>query len=225
MQSSCRRTARWWSSRRAASKVAVSAWASAIVRRWRKRSSARDVLPVVLLEEVASGRDLRVIVINDEVVAAAVRRPPAVVGTGTDSIERLIAEQSRRRQAATRGHSKIPCDAETQRVVRDAGYELSDILPEGEHLTVRRAANLHTGGTLDDVTSRLHPHLIDVSRQAARALEIPMVGLDLMVPDPAGSSYSIIEANERPGLANHEPRPTASRFVDLLFPETSRRSA
>jgi hypothetical protein len=27
-----------------------------------------------------------------------------------------------------------------------------------------------------------------------------------------------IEANERPGLANHEPQPTAERFMDLLFP-------
>jgi hypothetical protein len=27
-----------------------------------------------------------------------------------------------------------------------------------------------------------------------------------------------IEANERPGLANHEPQPTAARFVDFLFP-------
>jgi hypothetical protein len=27
-----------------------------------------------------------------------------------------------------------------------------------------------------------------------------------------------IEANERPGLANHEPQPTAERFIDLLFP-------
>ncbi|MFO6135778.1 hypothetical protein ACLBVR_27980, partial [Pseudomonas aeruginosa] len=30
--------------------------------------------------------------------------------------------------------------------------------------------------------------------------------------------YVIIEANERAGLANHEPQPTAERFVDLLFP-------
>ena len=27
-----------------------------------------------------------------------------------------------------------------------------------------------------------------------------------------------IEANERPGLANHEPQPTAQAFVDFLFP-------
>jgi hypothetical protein len=30
----------------------------------------------------------------------------------------------------------------------------------------------------------------------------------------------VIEANEQPGLANHEPQPTVERFVDLLFPGT-----
>jgi hypothetical protein len=40
------------------------------------------------------------------------------------------------------------------------------------------------------------------------------------VPDVASPEHVIIEANERPGLANHEPQPTAERFVDLLFPAT-----
>ena len=31
----------------------------------------------------------------------------------------------------------------------------------------------------------------------------------------------VIEANERPGLANHEPQPTAERFLDMLFPQTA----
>jgi len=57
--------------------------------------------------------------------------------------------------------------------------------------------------------------------QAARAIDIPVVGLDLMVPDIAGSDYWFIEANERPGLANHEPQPTAERFIDMLFPQTA----
>jgi len=48
------------------------------------------------------------------------------------------------------------------------------------------------------------------------------VGLDLLVGDVAGAEYVLIEANERPGLANHEPQPTAQRFVDLLFPRTRR---
>ena len=45
-----------------------------------------------------------------------------------------------------------------------------------------------------------------------------------MVPDVHEPAYRIIEANERPGLANHAPAPTAQRFVDLLFPQTARRA-
>jgi len=44
-----------------------------------------------------------------------------------------------------------------------------------------------------------------------------------MIPDLSGPDCRFIEANERPGLANHEPAPTAQRFVDLLFPQTARR--
>ena len=31
--------------------------------------------------------------------------------------------------------------------------------------------------------------------------------------------YVFIEANERPGLANHEPQPTAAAFVDYPVPD------
>ena len=57
---------------------------------------------------------------------------------------------------------------------------------------------------------------------ASRAIGIPVTGLDFLVPDLDGPAHVCIEANERPGLANHEPRPTAERFLDLLFPETRR---
>ena len=45
-----------------------------------------------------------------------------------------------------------------------------------------------------------------------------MTGIDLLVPDVTGDDYVFVEANERPGLANHEPQPTAAAFVDFLFP-------
>jgi D-alanine-D-alanine ligase-like ATP-grasp enzyme len=50
-----------------------------------------------------------------------------------------------------------------------------------------------------------------------------VLGLDLMVPDLDGDDYVVIEANEQPGLANHEPAPTVERFIDLLFPATAER--
>ncbi|MNZ15351.1 Cyanophycin synthetase [compost metagenome] len=174
----------------------------------------------VLLESFHPGHDLRIVVIGFEVVAAAIRHPAQVVGDGKHSTLELIEAQSRRRQAATGGESRIPLDDETERTLRDAGFDYTSVLPAGQRLAVRRTANLHTGGTLEDVTERLHPVLADAAVRAARALEIPVVGLDLMVRDAEQPDYVIIEANERAGLANHEPQPTAERFVDLLFPHS-----
>lgn len=179
---------------------------------------ARQFDQRVLLESFHPGLDLRIVVIGYEVVAAAIRRPAEVVGDGSHSIRQLIETQSRRRQAATDGESRIPMDEETQRCLSDAGFDYDSVLPRGERLAVRRTANLHTGGTLDDVTSQLHPELIDAAVRAARALDIPVVGLDLLVPAADQPEYVFIEANERVGLANHHPQPTAERFVDLLFP-------
>jgi GNAT-family acetyltransferase (TIGR03103 family) len=184
-------------------------------------TAAREVCPDVILEELVEGEDLRVIVIDDEVVAAAVRRPARLTGTGEHRIRELLTKYNRRRAAATGGESRVPDDAETHRCITKAGYSLDSVLPAGETLKVRKTANLHTGGTIHDVTSRLDPRLAEASVAAARALEIPAVGLDLLVPEVEGSDYVIVEANERPGLANHEPQPTAERFVDLLFPQTA----
>ncbi|HOP15403.1 MAG TPA: N-acetylglutaminylglutamine synthetase [Gammaproteobacteria bacterium] len=184
---------------------------------------ARKHCDSVLLEEYVEGTDLRIIVIDGKVVAGATRRPPRIQGTGRESIRSLIDKQSRRREAATGGESSIPIDGETERCVSDAGYGLDDVLPYGKYLTVRKTANLHTGGTIHDVTDSLHPTLRQAAVDAAAALEIPVTGLDLMVSDPQRDEYVIIEANERPGLANHEPQPTAERFVDLLFPSTAGR--
>jgi GNAT-family acetyltransferase (TIGR03103 family) len=175
----------------------------------------------VLLEQFCEGQDLRIVVINHQVVAAAIRQPASVVGDGQSRIMELIEKQSRRRAAATGGESRIPLDGETRRCLATLGLQLDDVLPFGQTIAVRKTANLHTGGTIHDVTEQLHPTLKNAAEYASRVLGIPVTGLDFLVPAVDGPDYVIIEANERPGLANHEPQPTAQRFVDLLFPLTA----
>jgi GNAT-family acetyltransferase (TIGR03103 family) len=181
-------------------------------------AAARRLCPEVLVEEQVQGEDLRLVVIDFKVVAAALRRPPRVVGDGRSTLRALIEHQSRRRAAATGGESTIPIDAETERCLAAAGYGLDDVAPEGVEVMVRKAANLHLGGTIHDVTAEVHPALIRAAVAAARAIDISVTGIDLMVKSPREPAYAFIEANERPGLANHEPQPTAERFIDLLFP-------
>ena len=185
--------------------------------------AARALCPDVLLEERCEGEDLRVIVIAGEVVAAAVRCPPRVNGTGEDTVADLIGALSDERSAATGGAAAIPLDGTTEEVVREQGYQLDTVLPRDEEVAARHTANVHTGGTIVDVTDRLHPELARAAVAVADAIGIPVVGVDLMVPAVDGPEYVVIEANEQPGLANHEPQPTAERFLDLLFPETADR--
>jgi GNAT-family acetyltransferase (TIGR03103 family) len=179
---------------------------------------ARRHYPDVLIEQRVQGDDLRLVVIDGRVVAAALRMPPEIIGTGEHSIRDLIAAESRRRSAATGGESRIPLDDLTEATVAEAGWTLDDVLPQGSRLRVRRTANLHQGGTIHDVTAVVNAELCRVAVTAAEAIGIPVTGIDLLVPDVTGAEYAFIEANERPGLANHEPQPTAAAFIDFLFP-------
>jgi GNAT-family acetyltransferase (TIGR03103 family) len=185
--------------------------------------AARRVCDTVLIEQFVPGADIRVVIIGDEVVAAAERRPPEITGNGTDSIAQLVESLSRRRAAATRGESRIPLDDATRACIAAQGHDLDEVLEYGAKLMVRRTANLHTGGTITDITGRLNPVLAEAALNAARAIQIPVAGIDMLAPAIDGEDYVIIEVNERPGLANHEPRPTAERFIDLLFPQSVSR--
>ncbi len=184
---------------------------------------AKKVHHDVMLEEMVDGKDMRVLVIDFEVVAAAIRKPPIIFGNGEHTVLELVEKQSRRRECATQGETTIPVDKELAETVQEAGYDLDDILPKGRELQVRKTANLHFGGTSHDVTGELHPDLINAAIQAAYTLDTPVVGLDFIISDPSEPEYVIVEANERPHLVNHEPQPTAERFIDYLFPQSALR--
>jgi D-alanine-D-alanine ligase-like ATP-grasp enzyme len=98
---------------------------------------------------------------------------------------------------------------------------MDTVLECGRRVQVRRTANLHTGGTVHDVTDEITSGLIEAAVKAALAIDIPVVGLDFIVPDIHGDDHWLIEANERPGLANHQPQPTAECFVTMLFPHSA----
>lgn len=102
---------------------------------------ARTVCERVLLEACFEGEDLRLVVIDRKLVAAAVRRPPRIIGDGKSTVRTLIDVQSRRRAAATGGESRIPIDAETKRCLAEQGLSLDAVLEDGRETVVRKAAS------------------------------------------------------------------------------------
>ncbi|ETW26250.1 hypothetical protein MGAST_28505 [Mycobacterium gastri 'Wayne'] len=60
----------------------------------------REEYTEVMIERRARGDDLRLVVIDGRVVAAALRMPPQVVGTGEHTVRDLIGAESRQRSGS-----------------------------------------------------------------------------------------------------------------------------
>ncbi|RJG04681.1 cyanophycin synthetase [Noviherbaspirillum cavernae] len=184
----------------------------------------------VIVERYLSGHDFRLLVVGDQLVAAARRAPPQVIGDGVHSIGQLI-EQVNRDPRRGDGHAtsltKIRLDDIARAVLAKQGYALDSVPPKGALVVLRNNANLSTGGTATDVTEDVHPEL------AARAVEAAqMVGLDICGVDVVCETVikpleeqggGIVEVNAAPGLRMHlqpsfgKGRPVGEAIVSTMF--------
>jgi len=188
---------------------------------------ARQYADIVLIQQYQqSPIDLRVLCINYKVVAVLERIPARVIGDGTQTVRQLIEQQNQQRGAQyTADLSVIPVD----RAVHYLGDAIYDIPPEGEIVTVLGLANIGLGGEGRDVTNATPTWLIDMAEQAARALRLPVCGVDFLVAQQPALNLtaealqpSVTEVNKCPSLFMHElpkhgqPQPAVKQYVDYL---------
>ena len=96
----------------------------------------------------------------------------------------------------------------------------------GQTVTLRRNANLSTGGTSRDVTDRMHGDVADLCCRAAAVVGLDVCGIDLRLEDISAPprAGAVIEINACPGLRMHEapaagpPRDVAGAIIDSLYP-------
>ncbi len=174
----------------------------------------------VVIEKLATGKHVRVLVINNEVVAAGLRESPKITGTGKHKIRELINKLNRRRIAATKGESIVPFDDETKECIAHYGYNMDDILPAKRTIKVRFNTNIRTGGTMKDVTDKVSQRIKDAALAASYAIDIPVLGVDFVVPKVDSRSYCIIKTLWNIGFAHFDPQPAVEKFLDMLFPQT-----
>src|SRR4051812_7528868 len=105
----------------------------------------------VLVEQFVAGRDFRVLIVNDQVVAAAERVPAHVIGDGKHTIGELIEitnQDPRRGFDHEKVLTRIRVDAQAERLLARARYTVETVLPPGERFFLRSTANISTGGTV-----------------------------------------------------------------------------
>jgi len=192
---------------------------------------AKEYSRRVIVEKFVTGFDFRVLVINNEVIAAAQRVPAHVIGNDKNTIQELIDitnEDPRRGYGHENVLTEITIDRTTERLIDNAGYTLDSVLPEDETLYLKSTANLSTGGTSVDVTDLLHPENVFIAERISRVIGLDICGIDIMAPNLTQSLKEnggvILEVNAAPGFRMHLapseglPRNVAAPVIDMLYP-------
>lgn len=173
----------------------------------------------VLIQQQVVGEDCRLLLIDGELAAAAVRKPAYVVGDGVQTIRQLVAsenEDPRRGEGYEKGLTKID-------IVSAENYlkEGMDSVPlKGQEVQVVGTANIGKGGESIDITDTVAPELVAEAQKIAQHFRLGLCGIDYIV-QPNGKAY-FIEINTAPSLGLHEfpaqgePRGTGEIFLDWL---------
>ncbi len=192
---------------------------------------AREHARTVIVETFIRGFDHRMLVVDGQLIAVAMRVPGHVVGDGERTIEQLVEHVNRDPRRGI-GHEKvltrIELDYQALRLLELAGKTPETILDKGETFYLRTTGNLSTGGTAIDMTDVVHPDNRDMAVRAAQAIGLDVAGIDFITAD-ISTSYreiggAICEVNAAPGFRMHvaptegKPRDVAGPVMDMLFP-------
>ena len=185
----------------------------------------------IIVERFITGYDFRILVINHQMVAAALRVPAHVKGNGQSTVQQLIDKENedpRRGYGHENVLTEITVDRDTLDLLEKKGYNLETVVPNGEIVYLKSTANLSTGGTSIDVTDLVHPQNVFVAERISRVIGLDICGIDIMAQNltqPLTETGGVVlEVNAAPGFRMHLapseglPRNVAAPVIDMLYP-------
>ncbi|MGN6177934.1 MAG: cyanophycin synthetase [Mucilaginibacter sp.] len=195
---------------------------------------AAKVSHKVIVERFVQGFDFRVLVIDNKMVAAALRNPAHVKGDGHSSIQQLIDRENMDPRRGF-GHENvltlISVDRDTLDILDKKGYTLDTVPAAGEKVFLKSTANLSTGGTSVDVTDQVHPQNVFICERISKIIGLDICGIDIMaknLTEPLTDTGGVVlEVNAAPGFRMHVapseglPRNVAGHVLDMLYPNGS----
>jgi cyanophycin synthetase len=171
---------------------------------------ASDISSDVIVERYIPGHDFRLLVVGKQLVAAARRDPPQVIGDGVHTVRQLVDTVNtdpRRGEGHATSLTKIRFDDIALGVLAKQNLKADSIPASGTRVILRNNANLSTGGSATDVTDDVHPEMAARAVAAAQMVGLDIAGVDAVCEtvlkpfeEQAGG---IVEVNAAPGLRMH----------------------
>lgn len=173
-------------------------------------AAAAQISSDVLVERFIPGSDFRMLVVGNQLVAAARREPPMVIGDGIHTVRELVEQVNsdpRRGEGHATSLTRMRIDTIALARLEVQGYTADSIPDNGICVVLRNNANLSTGGSATDVTDDVHPDLAVSAVAAAQMIGLDICGVDIVCDsvlrplDEQGGG--VVEVNAAPGLRMH----------------------
>jgi len=186
----------------------------------------------ILIEEFIEGKEFRIFVMADEVVAILHRVPANVTGDGIQTIHELVTEKNKDPLRGKGYHTpleKIQMGEAELMFLKAQGKNFESVPGKGEKIFLRENSNISTGGDSIDFTDNIPDSYKQIAVKAAQALNVKITGLDMIIPDytkeATDENYAIIELNFNPAIHIHchpykgKNRRLNEKLLDMLgFP-------
>lgn len=212
-----------------------------IFRQSPSRKAYEDALTIafkeddgILIEEYIEGTEYRFFVLDEKVEAVLLREPANITGDGKHTVRELIALKNKHPYRGENHRApleKIKTSEIEALMLEEQGYTFESIIENNKRVNLRENSNISTGGDSIDVTDDMHESYKRIAEEIAKALNVKVTGLDLIIPDidlpstKENQGYTVIEANFNPAMNMHayvqkgKGRRLSKKVLEMLYPD------
>jgi D-alanine-D-alanine ligase-like ATP-grasp enzyme len=161
---------------------------------------------VALVQRPVSGKDYRIVVLDNEVISAYERVPLNIVGDGMSSVKKLLAEKQSAFILSGRDTKIKPDDFRIAEKLKRQGLTMKSAPENGVQVFLLDNANLSSGGDSIDVTNAIHPEFQAMAIRLTKDMGLRLCGVDIMVKGDIKNKpekYWVLEINSAPGLDHY----------------------
>lgn len=162
----------------------------------------------VTIQEYQNYEEIRVVLLDGEVIQAYKRFRAQITGNGKDSIFNLIGDKNASFEDNNRNTIINIDDSQIQMIISDLGYSNNSVLEKGKCLPLSFGRNLSKGGECEFIEDKIKPGFSKILAEMALVTNLRLVGFDLFIKKEIDNIENktdlvFIEYNASPDMENN----------------------
>ncbi|MEF2175169.1 MAG: hypothetical protein V3575_01750 [Candidatus Absconditabacteria bacterium] len=193
----------------------------------------------IIIQRQIKGKDHRILVVGNKVVAGIKKTPCKIIGNGINTIKELIEDENKnplRGEVINLGNTaiytkplvSIKINERVKKFINNKyNYDFDSIPQKNEKIYLKGNSNISTGGTYIDITDNINEITKKQCIEFSKAIGLKVCGVDIMSSDISKpmneNGGGIIEVNSTPGIDMHDNeisginRNVCGKILDLYF--------